>query len=451
MDQLLWMEQASFEAEPYAQHLLLSGLAQATIMRWRHDPKVFGSHLADQPQDLFAMLHGTDAHDCTLKLIELAAVEAARQHVAAPAPVAAAVAGFASASRRKAIREGATYSVVMAKYRSDVGGNAGLPGVGRIPKKKKKKGGTGGTQGKRSKRRRKKQSILIRERLRSSFLASALTADGGGGGGRMQRRSRRPHKGKEQCSTVNSALILLEHYAVTEQTVQLVVDTLREHHINLRSKGPIAAEEINSRRLVDQHFYAEARKAAINPKELNLPRLKFQTTFGIAWSQVLKGGLAYSALDALEKLGLPESSLTQLWGEAVENGRTLRTNETVVGKIVIPKRVHPSLVSEAYICGGDFLAKRGRFTKPGTCTYYFSVEWDPELTSLSWQTFNTKYIGSPQGAPADDTEHSLNALLRVHWRGLGMARPPPRDQPCVHGSLSPLHGMASLTTLSSPP
>lgn len=320
-------------------------------------------------------------------------------------------------------------------------------------------------------RKKKQKKKKKRREARNSFLESAFEPDGGnnggGGGGNSfggnSGASKRPSRRKvqEQYSSRNHALILLEHYAVTEQTVQLVVDTLREQHITLRSKGPIAAEEINSRRIVDQHFYTEARRATGRlPKELNIPRLKFQTKFGVAWSQVLKDGIAYNALDAIEQLNLPESTLATLWDEAVRKGRTLSTDHGVVGRIKIPTRLQPRArqsegttaaktkdqfgrnpkppPSEVFVCGGDFLAKRNRFTEPGTSTYYFSIDWDPKL--MPWKAFNNTYIGSTRDQ-GEQGGHSLNALLRTHWEGLGMLRQPPSKHPCVHGSLSPLHAM----------
>jgi hypothetical protein len=63
------------------------------------------------------------------------------------------------------------------------------------------------------------------------------------------------------------------------------------------------ASEINSKKLIDNHYYAIASKATIlKPNELSVPNDKFSSQFGLNWSEALSQRNVYNALDACEKL-----------------------------------------------------------------------------------------------------------------------------------------------------
>ena len=63
------------------------------------------------------------------------------------------------------------------------------------------------------------------------------------------------------------------------------------------SEGEIDGKTIDSKKLIDQHYYAIASKATIlKPDALPVPADKFKEKFGEEWSKVLEDKRAYNAL-----------------------------------------------------------------------------------------------------------------------------------------------------------
>ena len=406
IEQLIWMR-SKIDKEPYARVLGEEGISKATILRWKTNPRVFSTTAMEDTEYIFDAVKGFDALDCTEILKVIQSLEGESQ-LAAPTVVNV---GYSKDAKSgiKAIKEDSVYKLIVGKSTASAKHT-----LKHVPRRK-----GGDVSAKRGKGQKPFKSM----------------------GAQKQEREKKIKKSKDQFSTRNHALILVEHFAVTEKTVLMIQDTLREHHMNLRSKGPITAEEIRKRRIVDQHFYNEARTAtAVNPKSVNIPRLKFQSKFGTSWSQILKDRIAYNALQASDELGLSELDLATRWTETVAAGNVLMSDQGLVGRVSVPKRGVKSVKgkkgnTDVYICGGDFLEKRSRFTEPGTSTYYFSVDWDPKV--LAWSDFNKKYIGLAEDSP--DT--SLNALIRANWQMMDVGKEPVENQIFIHGSISPVAAM----------
>merc|ERR1719157_457331 len=79
----------------------------------------------------------------------------------------------------------------------------------------------------------------------------------------------------------NKAFLFIKPHAVTDATKTLVGAQLVEKGFTICSEGSISAEDIDSKQLIDQHYYAIASKATIlKPNELNIPKEKFKEQFG---------------------------------------------------------------------------------------------------------------------------------------------------------------------------
>ena len=407
LEQLIWMR-SKIEKEPYARLLEDEGVEMSTIRRWKTNPKVFSSKAMKETDHIFNVLKGKDATECTAVIKVIQSLESESKLAAPSVAIATGQKAGEKKQGAKVIKEQSSYKSIIGKVAA-----AAKQTIKYNPKAKRKGGG------------------VVTTAKRKGFQSM--------GAKKQERELKR--KSKDQYSSRNHALILVEHYAITEKTVHMIQDTLKEHHMNLRSKGVIGAEEIRSRRIVDQHFYAQAKKATgLNPKDVNIPRLKFQSKFGTAWSQILKDGVAFNVLQATDELKMSELDLAERWATAVEAGNVLMSDQGWVGRVTVPKKNVKSVKGKkgttgVFICGGDFLAIRARFTKPGTSTYYFSVDWDPKV--MKWADFNEQYIGHSKEAP----EHSLNQLIRGHWDSLDLKRAPPDDEDFVHGSLSPVDAM----------
>ena len=80
----------------------------------------------------------------------------------------------------------------------------------------------------------------------------------------------------------NSAFVFVKPHAVTEATKTLVKEGLIAAGLTVLSEGSITAEEIDEKKLIDQHYYAIASKATLlKPSELPVPEDKFEAFFGI--------------------------------------------------------------------------------------------------------------------------------------------------------------------------
>ena len=118
--------------------------------------------------------------------------------------------------------------------------------------------------------------------------------------------------GSELEAAKNSAFVFVKPHAVTAPTIDLVREKLEGAGLNILSEGDIASEDIDSKKLVDQHYYAIASKATITPPaELAVPDDKFTEFFGESWADVLKDGRAYTAIDACKELGLSGSEMDE--------------------------------------------------------------------------------------------------------------------------------------------
>jgi len=81
-------------------------------------------------------------------------------------------------------------------------------------------------------------------------------------------------------SLENYAFVFIKPHAVTKDVRDLVENELQRCG-RIIQQGSISAEDIDSKNLIDQHYYAIASKAVLlKPRELPVPADKFQEKFG---------------------------------------------------------------------------------------------------------------------------------------------------------------------------
>ena len=140
--------------------------------------------------------------------------------------------------------------------------------------------------------------------------------------------------------------------------------------------------------LVDQHYYAIASKATlVKPSELPVPADKFKSAFGISWSDALKAGSVYNALDACKFLGVDSNGLDAAWGRAKKADKLVKLGggfycgliDTVPGKPPV------------YVFNGFFMSMRSKFVLPGTSIHYYVVDFSSH--DLKWADFRGKVLG----------------------------------------------------------
>ena len=78
----------------------------------------------------------------------------------------------------------------------------------------------------------------------------------------------------------NSALLFLKPHADTPACLEMVQEHLKVCDVSVVAQGKLTGDEINSKKLIDTHYYAIASKATIlKPAELNVPTDKFEAQF----------------------------------------------------------------------------------------------------------------------------------------------------------------------------
>jgi DivIVA domain-containing protein len=168
---------------------------------------------------------------------------------------------------------------------------------------------------------------------------------------------------------VNSAFVFIKPHAVNEATKVMVQEGLKAAGLVITSEGSLSAEEIDSKKLIDQHYYAIASKATIlKPAQLNVPGDLFAAQFGLSWEAALAQGNVYNAMDACALLGLTADEMDKQWGVCKKAKKLVKFGGGFYcGLVEIEGK--PSL----YVFNGFFMSMRSKFTAPGVSIYYFEI------------------------------------------------------------------------------
>lgn len=112
----------------------------------------------------------------------------------------------------------------------------------------------------------------------------------------------------------NSAFVFVKPHANTEKVRELVTKKLEDEGIEILSQVDIGGEEIDSKGLIDQHYYSIASKATIlSADKIPVPRGLFRETFGEEWEKVLEEDRASNAIDACERFKCSPEELNEAW------------------------------------------------------------------------------------------------------------------------------------------
>jgi hypothetical protein len=216
-----------------------------------------------------------------------------------------------------------------------------------------------------------------------------------------------------------------------------VSELLTSKGLAILKEGTITAEEIDSKKLIDQHYYAIASKATIlKPAQLNVPADKFEAQFGVGWQAALDAGSVFNAIDACAELGLDADGLDVEWGKAKKAGKLIKFGGGFYCGLVEVAGKKP-----IYVFNGFFMTMRTEFTKPGLSISYFKVEWD--AATLPWADFRGKLLGPTD--PADAPVGSARGQILAKWKELGLAEEPNVGLNGVHASASPFEAMAEFS------
>eukprot|EP00443_Scrippsiella_acuminata_P048683 CAMPEP_0115330522 /NCGR_PEP_ID=MMETSP0270-20121206/85816_1 /TAXON_ID=71861 /ORGANISM="Scrippsiella trochoidea, Strain CCMP3099" /LENGTH=514 /DNA_ID=CAMNT_0002751231 /DNA_START=46 /DNA_END=1590 /DNA_ORIENTATION=- len=233
------------------------------------------------------------------------------------------------------------------------------------------------------------------------------------------------------CKT-HGAFVFIKPHAMTEEVKQFVREHLASVGIFVQSEGMIPAEDIDQHALIDTHYGAIAAKA-VKERPANLtvqPKAQeeFEQLFGLSWEEALQQDMVFNAIEGAEALGISTEELGARWG-ALQKG---------VDLLKFGGGFYCGKVENVFIINGFYLGMRAKFTTPGTCIYFFEVEWDAR--QLSWADFRGKVLGGTDPAAAE--EGSARSTIFKSWEALGLVTCPDTGDNGVHASASPFEALA---------
>jgi len=232
----------------------------------------------------------------------------------------------------------------------------------------------------------------------------------------------------------NKAFLFIKPHAVTDAVKALANSELTKKGFSILAEGEIKAEDIDSKQLIDNHYYAIASKATIlKPDQLNIPEDKFQEKFGLSWADALATGRVFNALDACADLGIDAEEMDKQWGIHKKADKLIKFGGGFYcGHITIEGK------EPCYVFNGFFMQMRNKYVAPGLSIYYYVVEWD--ASTMSWDQFRSQALG-----PTDPTEasaESVRGMIYAKWEELGLAAQPDVGDNGMHGSASPFEAFA---------
>eukprot|EP00299_Pterocystis_sp_00344_P008863 c3535_g1_i1.p1 GENE.c3535_g1_i1~~c3535_g1_i1.p1 ORF type:complete len:486 (+),score=93.97 c3535_g1_i1:59-1459(+) len=316
---------------------------------------------------------------------------------------------------------------------------SGVSGSKLEPRTQRRQFGARGRGGRGGRGGRSAEGAKPAPRDNNSAPATAPVTDSAapaaaGDSAKAPRRRRKATKPRRPRAPLNSAFVFIKPHAVTDLTKDLLRQKFAEKGIRIYKEGSLSAEEIDSKKLIDQHYYAIASKATIlQPSQLVVPEDKFQQTFKVSWKKVLEDGLAFNALDGCKHLGITAEQLDELWAQTKKNNKLAKLGGGFYCGLVEVKDKKP-----IYIFNGFFMAMRTKFTTPGTSIYYFAVEWP--ASKLSWKEFRGQFLGPTD--PAEAPAESLRGILYARWKEFGLTAVPNTGDNGVHASASPFEALA---------
>merc|ERR1712028_296867 len=234
----------------------------------------------------------------------------------------------------------------------------------------------------------------------------------------------------------NKAFLFIKPHAVTDATKALVGAQLVEKGFTICKEGSISAEDMDSKKLIDNHYYAIASKATIlKPNQLNIPEEKFEAKFGLSWADALAGGRVFNALDACADLEIDAVEMDKQWGIHKKADKLIKFGGGFYcGHITIEGK------EPCYVFNGFFMEMRSKYVAAGLSIYYYVVEW--ESAAMPWTAFRGEGLGATD--PAEAPAGAVRAQILAQWEALGLASEPNVGDNGMHGSASPFEAFAEL-------
>lgn len=235
-----------------------------------------------------------------------------------------------------------------------------------------------------------------------------------------------------QGADKHNAFVFIKPHAITDKVKGLLDDKLKSSGIEVLSSGTIVADRIDEEKLIDTHYGAIANRAVkLKADELTVqPKAQeaFEKAFGMKWTDAVKSGQVYNAMDAAKKLGLSSKELGAKCDKLTKD----------VDLLKFGGGFYCAQIDGIYVINAFYMSMREKFTAPGTSIYYYDVQWNPK--DLSWGDFREKVLGGtdPKIAYSDSARH----LIYKNWESLGLEACPYTGDNGVHASASPFEALS---------
>jgi len=235
---------------------------------------------------------------------------------------------------------------------------------------------------------------------------------------------------EEEKPLMNEAFVFVKPHANTEKVRDFVKSKLIDSGMKIKQELDITGEEIDAKKLIDQHYYAIASKATLlSASEIPVPTAQFEEVFGEPWSKVLAENRAVNAMEACEKFGCDTSTLNEAWKRASKStkfGGGFYCGLVEVGGLNL------------YVFNAFFMTMRSNFVQPGTSIHCYVVEWNP--TILPWKSFRGELLGPTD--PSEGPAGSIRKYILENYADLDLKEIPNKSLNGVHASASPFEGLA---------
>ena len=120
-----------------------------------------------------------------------------------------------------------------------------------------------------------------------------------------------------QKPVLQSAFVFTKPHANTPEVRELVAKKFKAMGIEVVKEGDMDGPTIDSKKHIDQHYYAIASKATLlKPAELNVPKEKFKAQFDEEWDAAIADGKLFNAMDACTHLNIDVPTLNTAWQAA---------------------------------------------------------------------------------------------------------------------------------------
>lgn len=229
----------------------------------------------------------------------------------------------------------------------------------------------------------------------------------------------------------NYSFVFIKPHANNEAVLKLVKEKFKQNNMAIIKDGWIAAEDIDSKKLIDTHYGSIASRAmkatpgslVVQPKAA----AQFKETFGLEWTDALKQGLVFNAREAATKLNTDFDGIGAKWAPLRGAGKCLKFG----GGFYVGQ------MDGIYVVNGFYMDMRKMYTKPGQGITYFVVKW--QAKQLPWADFRGKVIGATN--PDEAKDGSIRRAIFDNWQALGLETQPNTGENGVHASASSFEGL----------